>query len=354
MYSIFSSFFTWLRPPKPPGPWSPYPKSRTQVDHREMPGGEMTLEQSGDFNTLQRFRYRVYLDQRQTRLILIDYFLATELDLRHYTQQELVARERDDGSEESKVSLDHINKTIWRLNREWWSYRCKIGEGVTSRVLDLWRSHPTWYMHEVLVEDCIRKQGCCSRGCGCCLNRHLDSTRRLAAGHCALTCGCCQKARGFSLTQEEENEIYDQLDFQQERDASNRFQLASIWGLRLDSGQSPFDLIKSGYELAGKNRADDPENCDIALLEPNELPSSSGTGKDTTGRKIAVEEVGLKLFGRAEAEQGERCRGKKRKRRRESHLSIKRSCGMPQSEERKSPSASPDTVLPSPSSAILL
>ena len=346
MNLLFSYFSTWLQPPKPPSPWSPYPKSRTQVDHREMSREEITLEQSGDFNTLQRFRYRVYLDQRQTHPIPIDYLLATELDLRHYTQEELFAREHDDGSKKMKDFLDEVKKRIWRLAREWWSYRCQI-EGVTSRAFDLWRSHPTWYMHEALVEDCIRKQGCCSRGCGCCLNRQLVSTRRLASGHCALSCGCCRKARGFRLTQTEENEIYDKLDLQQEKNFANRFQLASIWGLRLDSDRSPFDLIKSGYELAGKYGADDPENLDIDLLGTSELPSTSGAKEDATDQQIAMEEAGLKLSRRAEAEQGERCRGKKRKRTGRSHLSIKRSCGMSQSKERKSPSASPDTILPS-------
>lgn len=116
-----------------------------------------------------------------------------------------------------------------------------------SRAFDLWRSHPAWYMHEVLVEDCVRKQGCCSRGCGCCAKRQL-STRQLAAGHCALTCGCCRTARGFELTKEEENEIYAALDFQANRKFYDRIELASIWGLRLDSYESPFDLIKSGCE----------------------------------------------------------------------------------------------------------
>lgn len=54
-------------------------------------------------------------------------------------------------------------------------------------------------MHDVLVEDCIRKQGCCSRGCGCCPSRQLNSTCQLTAGHCALTCGFYRKDRGLNL-----------------------------------------------------------------------------------------------------------------------------------------------------------
>lgn len=159
-----------------------------------------------------------------------------------------------------------VNKTIWQLSREWWNHRSEFGEGFVSRAFDLWRSHPTWYMHEVLVEDCVRKQGCCSRGCGCCAKRQL-STRQLAAGHCALTCGCCRTARGFELTQEEENEIYAAQDFQANTNFYDRIELASIWGLRLDSYESPFDLIKSGGEQVDDGngelcRTDYTENWD--------------------------------------------------------------------------------------------
>lgn len=101
-------------------------------------------------------------------------------------------------------------------------------------------------MHEVLIEDCVRKQGRCSRGCGCCVNRQLNPTHQLAVGHCALTCGCCREARGFDLTQEEHDEIYGDLDFQAKQTFYDRIELASIWELRLDSYESPFDLIKSG------------------------------------------------------------------------------------------------------------
>lgn len=241
---FFSSFFTWLWPPDP---WSPYPESRVRIHHREKTTAETRLEQSGDLNTLQRFRYRIYMGTKYAHPIPIKQFLDTEQDLRHYIQEELFAREHDDGSEQRKTWLNYVNKTIWQLTQEWWNHRSEFGEGIVSRAFDLWRSHPAWYMHEVLVEDCARKQGCCSRGCGCCAKRQL-STRQLAAGHCALTCGCCRTARGFELTQEEENEIYAAFDFQANTNFYDRIELASIWGLRLDNYESPFDLIKSACE----------------------------------------------------------------------------------------------------------
>jgi hypothetical protein len=143
--------------------------------------------------------------------------------------------------------LDEVNKILWNLTREWWNYRSEFGEGVLSRGFDLWRSHPAWYMHEVLVEDCVMKQGCCSRECGCCMKR-IHTASQLAAGHCALTCGCCRRTRGFELTRDEQNKIYQELDFQGKGNFYDRIELASIWGLRLDSYESPCDLIKD-YEV---------------------------------------------------------------------------------------------------------
>lgn len=131
---LFSPFFTWLWPPNP---WSPYPESRVRIHCREKTTAETTLEQSGDLNTLQRFRYRVYVDMKYTHPTPIKKFLDTEQDLRHYTQEELFAREHDDGSEQMKIWLNYVNKTIWKLTREWWNYRSEFGEGVLSRAFDL-------------------------------------------------------------------------------------------------------------------------------------------------------------------------------------------------------------------------
>jgi hypothetical protein len=84
-------------------------------------------------------------------------------------------------------------------------------------------------MHQVLVEDCARKQGCCSRGCGCCVDRPVHGNRQSAVGHCTLECKCCRKARGFELAQEEQTEIYGKVETGH---ANEHMQLASIWGLQ--------------------------------------------------------------------------------------------------------------------------
>lgn len=68
-------------------------------------------------------------------------------------------------------------------------------------VFELWRSHPRWYMHHVLVTDYIEKGGCCGHACSCCLNRDIEPTRAYRAGHCNVKCECCREARGFELTE---------------------------------------------------------------------------------------------------------------------------------------------------------
>jgi hypothetical protein len=57
------------------------------------------------------------------------------------------------------------------------------------------------------------------------------------------------------------NEIYKDLDFQAEHNFYDRIELATIWGLRLDSQTSPFDLIKPGCELVNE-RSDKVCNTD--------------------------------------------------------------------------------------------
>ncbi|CAG8328058.1 unnamed protein product [Penicillium salamii] len=191
----------------------------------------------------------------------IQSLLCTERDLRHDAQEEELARDLPYRTEEIMTWFEKVNKSLWYHKRKWWKYRSELGQGAVARAFDLWRSNPAWYMHEVLVEDCAQKQGCCARGCGCCEKRQKTSTR-LAAGHCALTCPCCRRLRGFELTPEEQKNIYNDFDLQGDKTFYDRIELASIWGLSLNSDKAPDDLIKLGCELGDAENPDD-ELCGI-------------------------------------------------------------------------------------------
>ncbi|CAG8014144.1 unnamed protein product [Penicillium salamii] len=120
-----------------------------------------------------------------------------------------------------------------------------MSEGPLTRGLNLWRSHPRWFMHRVLADDCAGRGGCYGRDCGCCLGREVSPARKLGAGHCTIECGCCMKARGFTLTPEQKKGMT--RVFRISRDYQDpyyhRIVMASIWGLWKGSQDSPFDLI---------------------------------------------------------------------------------------------------------------
>lgn len=234
--------------------------TRSEID-LALPGektqDEIKIEKSGDIDALQRYRWNMVRKAPSYVGRAIE-LLRIEQDLRNTVQEEqcLAKKPEATGSwllyrNDVQAVLQALKKRYWLLELQWWKVRNSFVEGPLIRAFDLWRSHPLWYMHRVLFEDCVRKGGCCSRGCGCCADRKIDKTRQLGAGHCMVECGCCHQARGFELTKKEKEEflrdfhIVDDNSFYRQR--VNR---ASIWGLSLDSHDSPFDLIvmPPGYE----------------------------------------------------------------------------------------------------------
>ncbi|KGO68118.1 hypothetical protein PITC_053760 [Penicillium italicum] len=219
---------------------------------------EIRIEASGDINALQRYRRSAVYRAEYCSINRAVELLRVEQDLRDILQEEQWLTKKPDSTSswplyrnDVQAQLQALNKRYWLLEREWWKVRNLFVEGPLIRGFDLWRSHPLWYMHRVLFEDCVRRGGCCSRRCGCCVNRSLNGTRRLGAGHCTLTCGCCHQSRGFELTEGEETKIFQ--DFHVVDDNTfyrMRINRVSIWGLSLDSHDSPFDLIvmPPGYD----------------------------------------------------------------------------------------------------------
>lgn len=253
---------------------------------------EIQLEASGDIDALQRYRRKLSNQRSSGYMDRMRELFATEEKLQKIVQQEDALAKKPESiyiplfyGKNQKAELQALSKRYWLLEREWWKHRSSFVEGPLIRAFDLWRSHPLWYMHRVLVEDCMRKGGCCSRSCGCCVNRAFDKTRQLGAGHCTTACGCCNEARGFQLTKEEEKtlskDFYVSTMKTQHRMKINR---ASIWGLCLDSHDSPFDMIviPPGYEKLvpkehmAKRKDEEVDESFVLLDEVKEEVEESG------------------------------------------------------------------------------
>ncbi|KAJ5951301.1 uncharacterized protein N7479_009714 [Penicillium vulpinum] len=139
---------------------------------------EIGLERSGDINILQRYRLAQYwreIERGNTRPPFISHkLLFIEEDLREVVQEEIYINKGAVLNKDAKERLNALNAKYWLLQQKWWHYRSCLADGFQLRAFELWRSYPKWYMHRVLVEDCAGRQGCCARGCDCCLNREIN------------------------------------------------------------------------------------------------------------------------------------------------------------------------------------
>ena len=205
---------------------------------------EVDLEQSGDINALQRYRFVLHWNNYRTRPPSFSRkLLFVEEDLREVVQEEISIKE----------GLDALNVKYWLLEQIWWHHRSCLEDGFQLRVFQLWRSHPKWYMHRVLVEDCAGRQGCCARECGCCLNR--KTTRTLGVGHFTVECGCCRRARGFNFFEEDKRLLKERCREEITNITRHRLTRVAIWGLVGGSYDSPFDLIDAPPSYDAKDKA---------------------------------------------------------------------------------------------------
>jgi hypothetical protein len=185
---------------------------------------ENELEKSGDINALQRYRrdryfYELDLHGCSDPLAVLD-VLETERQLRETAQKMMRLR---DQIEQNKQEVEDLQKICLYLERQWGEKRSAFCDGPLTRAFDLWRSHPRWYMHRVLREDCAARGGCCSRECGCCLDRNLGSALKHAAGHCTAECGCCREAEGSALSETKELELRYALSGVETKDLQMEF-----------------------------------------------------------------------------------------------------------------------------------
>lgn len=120
--------------------------------------------------------------------------------------------------ENNKSQLADVEEELVQLQRKCWKQELKlyereqmIPEWPLKQNYDLPRERRAWYMRKELVQDCADRGGCCSRSCGCCARRHLDSERKKGIGHCTLECGCCSTYRDVELSVVEKAEILGRL-----------------------------------------------------------------------------------------------------------------------------------------------
>lgn len=181
--------------------------------------------------------------------------LFVEEELREVVQEEISIKEGSALSKDAKERLNVLNAKYWLLEQMWWHYHSCLEAAYQLRAFDLWRSHPQWYMHYVLIEDCASRRGCCARECGCCLNRKIDPRRRLGVGHCTVECGCCRRARGFDVTKEDKKLLKEQCREELSSLHKHRIIRVAIWGLVGDSYESPFDMIDVPPSYNAKDEA---------------------------------------------------------------------------------------------------
>ncbi|KAJ5173799.1 uncharacterized protein N7500_001730 [Penicillium coprophilum] len=212
-------------------------------------GGEKTeteikLERDGNINALQRYRYLTWRKNAVHPEVSYE-LLDTEESLREVVQEEISILEGETTPEvNAEERLQALNKRYWLLSQRWWYCRSDL-EDLQLRGFNLWRSHPQWYMHRMLIEECVGRQGCCARGCGCCRNQKMLPSRSLGVGNCTLECACCRRARGFEISPTDKKLLKEQFKntIPEGSYRITRYRQVSIWGLVGDSREDPFSMI---------------------------------------------------------------------------------------------------------------
>lgn len=118
---------------------------------------EIEIEQSGDVDALQRYRWNVVNQMEYCYVHRALELLWVEQDLRSTVQEEQILIEKPATTRNwpiynnTQAKLQALDKRYWLLERQWWKVRNSFVEGPLIRAFDLWRSHSLWYMHRVLV-----------------------------------------------------------------------------------------------------------------------------------------------------------------------------------------------------------
>ena len=219
---------------------------------------ESRLEDAGLAGLAQVLRNRSYslLDnnKRQNRrwahrAVVLDIEARWIVQRQAYVQEEAQALSRalmlsEDKEQQSfpelqayEDELEELNSLYWRYTRLHGALDGDIPLGIFNRAFRQHRKKPDWYLSKELREDCVRRGGCCGRGCGCCEKDRGNNTRQLwKRGHCTSACGCCVRTRksqqDVSVTMQKDMEDFPFDIVALATPYSERIYLAYIWGLK--------------------------------------------------------------------------------------------------------------------------
>jgi hypothetical protein len=169
--------------------------------------------------------------------------IRAELALRELSQLEetllhrVIALQKATAIESDRTQLENIKQQLEktqgcfpRSERALYGAETMLDPSL-KKAYDSLRRDAKWFMREEMVQDCSDQGGCCSRGCGCCAQRHI-SKRKKGRGHCTMECWCCISFRGFELPVEEKVEIRNDFNNRIGLPGSSYFEKLGIWLFR--------------------------------------------------------------------------------------------------------------------------
>lgn len=131
------------------------------------------------------------------------------------------AKSHEKGIKILKQKLSDVKSQHAHLSRTIYEYESMLPSPVKKTYESL-RKNPKWYMREELITDCKGRDGCCSRGCGCCALRASHSYKK-GVGHCTVECICCVRYRGFRPSMEEKKNVLKAMTMLFRCDAATYF-----------------------------------------------------------------------------------------------------------------------------------
>lgn len=171
-----------------------------------------TFQFANDDHTILQYGSDFIVRCKLTKLFLAEHALR-ELTQREETlHHKAIVLQKAMAIESNGAQLEKADKQLEEAQAQYSRKEYALYRAISVLRLELKdayhsvRRDSRWFMREEMVQDCSDRGGCCSRGCGCCEQRHL-SKRKKGIGHCTIECWCCIGFRGFELPEEEKEEI---------------------------------------------------------------------------------------------------------------------------------------------------